>query len=54
MFVATEAKPEVCPFTLDLCEECCEQKIIQHQGICSFTLEPCHFQMGDGSHRTKN
>ena len=34
---------EICPFTLELREECRERKIVNHKKICSFTLEPCLF-----------
>jgi hypothetical protein len=38
----SEVEREICPFTLELCEECCEPKI---SGTCSFTLEPCHYYL---------
>lgn len=40
-----ETKREICPFTLEICEDCCERKILNHKKICSFTLEPCYFNM---------
>ncbi len=43
MFTEMETKPDICPLTLELCERCCEIKILGHQALCSFTLEPCCF-----------
>ncbi len=43
MFTETETKPDICPLTLELCERCCERKILGHLEVCSFTLEPCYF-----------
>lgn len=55
MLTETKIKQEICPFTLELREVCCERKILGHQEICSFTLEPCHFHLADCSlHITSN
>lgn len=41
MVTKSEAERAICPFTLEVCEDCYERKSSGHQGICSFTLEPC-------------
>jgi len=45
---------EVCPFTLELCEDCCVKRISNHREICFFTLEPCCFHVTGGHRGDRN
>jgi len=51
--MGSKVRRRTCPFTLELCEECCERKISGHQGICAFTLEGCHCYLKGCLHHTK-
>jgi len=54
MVMGSKVKRETCPFTLELCEKCCERKVLGHQEICSFTLESCQRCLTGCLHHTKN
>lgn len=46
----TEIKQAICPFTLQLPQDCCERHNIDFQEMCSFTLESCCFTVTDHLH----
>lgn len=48
MSTEAEVGEKTCPFTLELCEDCCERKIFEHQEKCSFTFEPCLYHVRGG------
>jgi len=41
--VAVAEEVGICPYTLEPCEDCCEQKLIKTQKTCPFTMEKCFF-----------
>jgi hypothetical protein len=43
MSTETAVMQETCPFTLEVCEDCCELRVPARQEICPFTLESCCF-----------
>ena len=54
MVTRTAREQEICPFTLEPCEHCCDRKADNGQGICPFTLEPCSLEGMDSIHRAWN
>ncbi len=48
-----ELKQQICGFTLELCEECSERKIVNHEILCSFSLEPCSYNVAHNVHGAK-
>jgi len=54
MFSGIDSEVEICPFTLEPCEDCCEQKVFEHRKLCPFTLEICPFNTAVDIHRARN
>jgi hypothetical protein len=49
----TEIKQVICPFTLELLEDCCVRNNVDLQEMCFFTLESCCFEMTDHLHHSE-
>ncbi len=41
MSTKTAIEQQICPFTLEPCEDWCTQDVMNEHKICSFTLEQC-------------